>query len=495
LRNQFLQASLLNKKEQRMKGDFTRDSFDPVKGFTRVMMQQGRPQLDADWNEQVSIFWESWRSFISDVVGHHAGPERDCGFAILTEGDFPFPAEVGMSPQEQERLQQKLQGSGDFLIGGGHYYVDGIRCTNTEHITYRSQAAAATAELEKSHRPYLVYLDVWERHISDAEDNIREVALLGTTTCSRAKIEWQVRTFELRGGDKDKDKEDLKKVDCSWVREQWEEIVHHWQGKHRGRLRARTNMASDNPSLEPSVVSPASSYRGPSNQLYRVEIHRGGAIAQGDTPTFKFSRENGSVIFPVQNVAGAVVTVANLGRNLTPSLSAGDYVELVDDDYVLQNRAEPLLLVEKVDAGKMQVTLRNAPASTVGQNPNKHPLLRRWDHKPGDPKKGGLELQEGAAVVKEDESDKFWLTLENGVQVQFRKSEELAHYRTGDYWLIPARVATGDVVWPVRGGKPEAIGPQGVEHHYAPLAIVSFKKDCLETLSDCRLKFQVQTHY
>ena len=38
-----------------MRGDFTRDSFNPAKAYTRVLMQQGRVQLDADWNEQNSI--------------------------------------------------------------------------------------------------------------------------------------------------------------------------------------------------------------------------------------------------------------------------------------------------------------------------------------------------------------------------------------------------------------------------------------------------------
>ena len=38
-----------------MKGDFTRDTFDASNHFTRVLMQQGRVQLDADWNEQTAI--------------------------------------------------------------------------------------------------------------------------------------------------------------------------------------------------------------------------------------------------------------------------------------------------------------------------------------------------------------------------------------------------------------------------------------------------------
>jgi hypothetical protein len=38
-----------------MKGDFTRDTFDPLKHFSRVLMQQDRLTLDADDNEQATI--------------------------------------------------------------------------------------------------------------------------------------------------------------------------------------------------------------------------------------------------------------------------------------------------------------------------------------------------------------------------------------------------------------------------------------------------------
>ena len=38
-----------------MQGDFTRDTFDVRHHYTRVLMQQGRVQLDADWNEQTAI--------------------------------------------------------------------------------------------------------------------------------------------------------------------------------------------------------------------------------------------------------------------------------------------------------------------------------------------------------------------------------------------------------------------------------------------------------
>ncbi|MCX6048065.1 MAG: DUF6519 domain-containing protein, partial [Chloroflexi bacterium] len=38
-----------------MKGDFTRSTFKPAKHYSSVRMQQGRVQLDADWNEQIDL--------------------------------------------------------------------------------------------------------------------------------------------------------------------------------------------------------------------------------------------------------------------------------------------------------------------------------------------------------------------------------------------------------------------------------------------------------
>jgi len=57
-----------------MKGDFTRDTFDPGKHFSRVLMQQGRAQLDTDWNEQTSIMSHLLRALAKDVFGPHWGP-------------------------------------------------------------------------------------------------------------------------------------------------------------------------------------------------------------------------------------------------------------------------------------------------------------------------------------------------------------------------------------------------------------------------------------
>src|SRR5690349_1269515 len=89
-----------------MKGDFTRDTFDERNRFTRVLMQQGRVQLDADWNEQVSALLHYIQTLAADLIGPYGGPQQDLGFRISSHPAL----------------------SNDFFIGAGHYYVDGILC-------------------------------------------------------------------------------------------------------------------------------------------------------------------------------------------------------------------------------------------------------------------------------------------------------------------------------------------------------------------------------
>src|SRR2546421_6827947 len=87
-----------------MKADLTRNTFNPFKHFSGVLMQQGRVQLDADWNEQGSILLHYLRTLATDLIGEHGGGG----------GGFKISALDGAS--------------GDFQIGVGHYYVDGILC-------------------------------------------------------------------------------------------------------------------------------------------------------------------------------------------------------------------------------------------------------------------------------------------------------------------------------------------------------------------------------
>src|SRR5205085_10569753 len=100
-----------------------------------------------------------------------------------------------------------------------------------------------------------------------------------------------------------------------------------------------------------------------------------------------------------------------------------------------------------------------------------NPKARRWNQAANE--KTVLRNDHAIPVAESPSGvidDNAWINIEDGVQIQFRNKGE---YRTGDYWLIPARVATGQVEWPVIDGKPDFMPPNGIEHHYAPLGFVS----------------------
>ena len=493
-----------------MKGDFTRDTFDLRKQFTRVLMQQGRVQLDADWNEQTSILLHYLQALASDIIGPHGGPTYNLGFGISVTNETA---------------------AGDFLIGPGVYYVDGIRCENEAQTSYGSQTDYPLREddkLEEGLSPYLIYLDVWERHVTYHEgDGIREVALGGPDTTTRARVVHQVRAVPVDNTEPlDLDLIDKRvppypteqrralieislpilivlarnETDLEEKKELETKVTALKEAQtllNSERLRARAFVAQ--PSTDPCTISPDARYRGAENQLYRVEIHRSGGAWDGtqgtakDAATFKWSRENGSVVFPIQALQGQIATLAHLGRDNRFGLNEGDWVEVVDDDYGAHNRAEELLFVKEIDRDTLKVTLDRAPASNVGQIANKHPLLRRWDHNGRD-----LTLDAGAALILEGAgNDENWLKLEHGVQVQFAEPPaggEPNEYRTGDYWLIPARIATGDVDWPGPPDDPEALSPRGIKHSYAPLHKVTIAAGKVEVSpqNDLRLHFDPQ---
>lgn len=491
-----------------MGSDLTRDSFDPTRHFSRVLVQQGRVQLDADSNEQVAILLHYLRALAADLIGPHGGPYHNLGFQIGATTDTNDP--------------QKIV---DLAIGSGHYYVDGILCENepseAEPTTSSSdegvrprgrgsrrtraapqaQATASTSYFNQpdlyldqqqdrlpDQLPYLVYLDVWEREITALEaPDIRDPALgaNGPDTATRAKIVWQVRlTSQLPPNvivAEQSDEQIQQAVNANWPG--W--IATH-RPRNRGRLQAKGRDGEPD-ETDVCIVDPESRYRGEENQLYRVEIHTGGAAG---TATFKWSRDNGSAIYPILNLSGQAVTLGALGRDIASGLEVEDWVEIVDDATALRID-EPdrvpgaLVQIDTIEPIDQLITLARSPNPDAGRDPRLHPLLRRWDQQAGDTRRGYPEIgADGTLKLREN----TWLTLEDGVQISFQAAPEgqPAHlYRAGDYWLIPARVATGDVIWPqepppsngqtgdtTQDARPKALPPHGVDHHYAPLAIV-----------------------
>lgn len=431
-----------------MKGDFARVTFDATTHIRRVMRQQGRVDVEADWNEQAAVLLHQLESMMGDLVGPYAAPRPEAsggldGFKVAGIGKF------------------------DLRVQPGHYWVDGVLCENDAPDGVRfSKQPDLPVDQPPGAGKYLVYLDVWERHLcADEAPWMVEVALGGPDTSTRSKLVWQVKLAE----------EVPAQLSPAAVRKNWDAVIAQWQPPNRGALRARA--AALPGANDPCVLPPDSRYRGPENQLYRVEVRDPGPAG---TATFVWSRDNGSVVYPVRAVRGGEVAVDRLPVDARFAPAAGQWVEVCDDESTLLNVPGPLLRVLGVDPDEAVVELDVSPTDPLPAFDEKsvtHPMLRRWD-------------QPGPAITVEEDT---WLDLEDGVQVQFAPVDGAQghHYRTGDHWVIPARVATGDVEWPQGDDGPARRPPAGVLHHYAPLAIAEFASDGIATVVDARRRITV----
>ncbi len=450
-----------------MKGDFSRSTFDPANSFTSVRMQQGRMQLDADWNEQIDILLHLLRAQALDLLGPYGAPASSAGFAIAA--------------------QATGEGQADLAIGAGRYYVDGILVQNEKDTLASAQPFGSNPLLPKNAQEgdrFVAYLDVWERHLTGVEaPALLEPALNGLDTTTRVQTVWQVKLW--RGPAQDAD--DPPATD--------EALIDAWQAWRQQE--ARPAGSASRALLQPRVT-PAG-FRL-TNQLYRVEIHNA-----GDEATFKWSRDNGSVIFVVATLALnedrtlLTVTLADLHSELP--LQIDDWLELTDASFEFSSQPGLLFRVKEIpgrsplsaelvlapsaalddqNAQSIQALatrLQDSPSAT-GQT---RTILRRWDYHEHTPGVSGVSIgKDGALQVQEG----HWRRLENGIEVRFANTSLL---RAGDYWLLPARSETDGytLLWETEP-RPAAVdnAPTGqpdftplparrVDHHYAPLAILS----------------------
>jgi Family of unknown function (DUF6519) len=457
-----------------VRGDFSDVKFDSRNHFSRVLKQQGRVQLDSDDNEQTEIVLHYLRAFVDDLLRQPSGA-RSAACPASRRDSFKID---GASPT--------AGGFSDLTIQPGHYYVDGILCELEAEMSYTGQPDYPGATIPDS--PFLVFLDVWERFVSAAEDDaIREVALGGPDTAGRSRVVWQVRAANVGG-----------QVDCT---KGLIKVLAALEPADRGALRVRAGREGP---AGPCLVPPDARFRGEENQLYRVEIHDGGIAWDGTgqtregVATFVWSRDNGSNAFPIASFEGEEVTLETLGRDTRTGLQEGDLVEVQYEALVLGDNLQPgtppklrnpppLLEVKAIDRDAFRVTLDGDLGSVDDDLRATAKILRRWDRRPGAAADQSGTADDGSTFVVESNAENDgWLELENGIEIQFA-SDGGARYRSGDYWLVPARVATGDVRWPQESnGRPAAEPPDGVEHHYAPLAIVR-----AGDVRDCRTAFEV----
>src|SRR5262245_34912559 len=81
-----------------MKGDISRDTFNPAQHFSSVRLQQGRIVTDADWNEQADLTRHRAERQGEDIIGDCAAPLHAAGFGLLA-ASYPLAVfSAGGSP-------------------------------------------------------------------------------------------------------------------------------------------------------------------------------------------------------------------------------------------------------------------------------------------------------------------------------------------------------------------------------------------------------------
>ncbi len=156
-----------------MKGNFTRDSFDPTRGYTQVLLEAGRPVMDADFNEQGAINRLQLRKFIQDILGEHAGPK--------------------------ESFEVRRRNGADQLIwiGAGHYYVGGALVEHDREVPVPFPPAGGGNGAPAADE-YLIYLEVWEQDVGPiSEPAITDPGVADVTTAVRARTAWRPRVRRL----------------------------------------------------------------------------------------------------------------------------------------------------------------------------------------------------------------------------------------------------------------------------------------------------------
>lgn len=463
-----------------MSGDYSRNTFDPKRLFSSVLMQQGRVALDQDWNESCAIIERNLRANIVDTIGRAVVPQE-------TPNAFKITAAV-------------VGGKKTLTMGRGRIYVHGLLAENfgappltfdlatldadgkpsgvmgeligSDSIAFDKQPFYFGDQLPASDGPHLVYLDVWQRDVTAIEDErLLEPALGGVDTTTRVQTVWQVRVLANVGN-----------VDCGTADAKipkWSQLIQ----PSAARLSSRPLLVVDPD--DPCLLPPKPGYRGLENQLYRVEIHDAG------TATFKWSRDNATVATNVVEMPdAATLVVASVGRDSVLRFSAGNWVEITNDLREFAGLPGDMRKIASVDDVTRRITFAaNVSADLMNNDPKVlqavHTRLKRWDQSGIVKDTNGKQLvnlntaSQGTIPVPTDGAS---IVLENGVEITFIFDPAGGSMRSGDFWTVATRTADASVE--VLDKAP----PRGIHHHYCRLAVIKFPN----TATDCRVLWPPQ---
>jgi parallel beta-helix repeat protein len=451
-----------------MSFDNSRHIFDPGNDYLGVIMQQGRVQLDADWNDLVAQITRRLQAGTLDTVGRAVVPRETAdGFLITAAGD-------------------------DLSIGRGRIYVDGLlaenhgpvpdqwdpvlaELTGSAGLSYDEQPYYPNPPALPTGGPHLVYLDVWQREVTYLQQPELLEKAVGVDTTGRLQTVWQVKLLPNVGA-----------ISCSTA----EAEIPGWPAATRpssARLTTATGVVAGEP--DPCRVPPGGGYQGQENQFYRVEIHAGGAAG---TASFKWSRDNATVATRVLNINASRdrLVVESVKHDDVLRFADGDWVEVTDEWRELHGQAGELRRIKLgggVDDASRTITLEKPlsaglfPTNADGDTEAaRHTRVRRWDQK------GKVRRSDGTVFHDLDAASSTGaipvppagvaLLLEDGILVNFDLAAGGGGFKVQDYWTFAARTADASIE--ILNRAP----PRGIHHHYARLALVTFP----DGETDCR---------
>ncbi len=419
-----------------MTGDYSRWTAPNAKerGYAGLLMQQGRLYTDADWNEAVSIQTRRSETALTDIIGRTGTPKSDMGFEITT-------------------------GSGGFGIGAGRYYVDGLMVENSSATSHDAQGGDIpvppfTTDIADGN-DVLVFLEVQKPTVTAMEDpRLADPALGGPDTGTRIKAQWRVGVREISLTDA-QHQALIDRARCGMLPD-----IADWQ-PGTGEMRAGTAPAAALPDDTDCLIPPEAGYLSQENQLYRVQIIRGGSRSQA---RFVWSRENASVQAILDRNADGAFILRGAREDEALGFVNGGWVEVYDDRNSLAGTTG---IMTRITLNDGVVTFSDSIGDFTAMV---RPRVRRWDH--GGTSANGLSLSTSAT------------DLERGVQVSFSAGT----YREGDFWVFEARAATGTVIWPPYplDDPLDTIPPMGWGRRFAPLALARRSGSGLSDLVDLR---------
>jgi hypothetical protein len=422
-----------------MRGNFTRDTRERARraGVRSVLLQQGRPLVDADWNEQAGITADRAETLARHVIGIHGAPREQAGFGVSIAG-------------------------GVMSIGAGHLYADGLALHNPAPLNYAAQLPASsfpalTTILNSGQRGFVYTEAVLRPTSAGVEPYLSDPALGGIDPVVREEVDWSIRVVPL--------------TDTGFTANQLRTgfatnqtlNIPQWR-QTTGGLDADVQTEAEVTDPTPCELPPTAGYLDQLNRLYRVEVQSPGAPG---TATFKWTEDAGVEAGLQASGAGFILDLPQARAEAW--FPVGAIVEVINND--LERAGEPGPMGTITSAPGQPLVINGVNAADLSANVR----IRRWATMP-------ISIPAGNA----------WVVLSKGIKVRFCAG----HYARGSAWTIPGRTVLGDIMWPpyrtpdqrvtISGNLVGFYAPTEGRRRYAPLAIIARNGGDLSVADDLR---------